>query len=144
MASSTASRDLFVDTSGLYALVDKRDAHHSAAREVVAKRVRAGRKLIVTECVVDETVTLAKARDGTHVALRVLDLIEQSMAIRVEWIGSDRFAATKAFFLRHADPGYSFTDCTSFVLMRELRIKQALTSDGHFPEAGFEASLPVR
>ena len=39
---------------------------------------------------------------------------------------------------------YSFADCASFVVMRELGLRQALTTDGHFHEAGFEALLPVR
>jgi predicted nucleic acid-binding protein len=56
-------------------------------------------------------------------------------------VGSTRFDATKAFFRKHSDHGYSFTDCTSFLVMRELHLTKALTSDGHFAEAGFEALL---
>lgn len=136
-----ASRDVFVDTSGLYALIDKQDANHVLARDTVTKRLHTGRRLIVTDYVVDEAVTLARSRGGTHVALRVLDLIEQSKGIRIEWIGPERFAATKMFLRKHSDHAYSFTDCSSFVLMRELALKQALTSDGNFREAGFEALL---
>ena len=40
-----------------------------------------------------------------------------------------------------ADHRYSFTDCSSFVLMAELGLKQALTTDRHFIEAGFQALL---
>jgi uncharacterized protein len=138
-----ASRDVFVDTSGLHALIDKRDANHTAAAAAASKRIRAGCKLVVTDYVVDETVTLAKVRGGHHVALRVLELLEQSVAIRMEWIGAERFRATKMFLRRHADHDYSFTDCTSFVIMRELGLRQALTSDRHFEEAGFEVLLPV-
>jgi hypothetical protein len=136
-----ARRDVFLDTSGLYALVDRKDAHHVAAREATVPIVRAGRRLILTEFIVSETVTLAKAQGGSHVALRVLDLIEQSAGIRIEWIGAARFDAVKAFVRRHADQAYSFTDCASFVLMRELKLPQALTTDHHFTEAGFEALL---
>ncbi len=139
-----AGREVFVDTSGLYALVDKKDAHHVRARRVVEKLLPTGRRLVVTDYVVSETVTLANARSGTRVALRVLDLIEQSAGIRIEWIGTSRFDATKRFFRKHADHAYSFTDCSSFVVMRELRLTQALTTDGHFAEAGFEALLPAR
>jgi uncharacterized protein len=138
-----ARRDVFADTSGLYALVDKRDTHHRAARDMVQRLVRTGRKLVVTDYIIDETVTLARARSGAHVALRVLDLIDRSGGIRIEWIGPARFEAAKLFVRRHADHEYSFTDCSSFVVMRELQLREALTSDGHFPQAGFEALLPL-
>lgn len=136
--------DVFVDTSGLYALVDKKDANFEAAKDEVGKVTRAGQRLVVTDYIIDEAVTLAKARSGARVALRILDLIEQSVGIRVERIDLGRFDEAKAFFRRHADHDYSFTDCSSFVLMRELGLGQALTSDRHFSEAGFEALLARR
>lgn len=138
-----AGREVLVDTSGLYALVDKKDASHAAARDVAAHLARQGRKLVVTDHIVSETVTLAKARSGARVALRVLDLIEQSVGVRVEWIDQARFDATKTYFRKHADHDYSFADCVSFVVMRELRLQQALTTDRHFREAGFEPLLAV-
>ncbi len=138
-----ARREVFADTSGLYALIDKNDAGHAAAREAVGKLLRGGRRLVVTDYVIDETVTLAKARGGPLVAGRVLDLVEQSRGIRIEWTGPERFESTRAFFLKHADHAYSFTDCSSFVVMRELRLTQALTTDRHFLEAGMEALLPI-
>lgn len=138
-----AKRDVFVDTSGLHALINKRDANHAAAAVLVGKRIRTGCKLVVTDYVVDEAVNLVKVRGGHHLALRVLELLEQSVAIRIEWIGAERFTATKMFLRKHADHDYSFTDCTSFVVMRELGLRQALTSDRHFQEAGFETLLPV-
>jgi predicted nucleic acid-binding protein len=138
-----ASREVFVDTSVLYALIDKRDSVHRAAREVVASLVQAGRRLVVSDYVVAESVNLANSRGGSTVARRVLDLIEQSAGVRMEWIGTDRFELTKTYFRKHADHGYSFTDCTSFVLMRQLRLAEALTTDKHFVEAGFRSLLPA-
>jgi predicted nucleic acid-binding protein len=52
-----------------------------------------------------------------------------------------RAEKARAWFFRHRDKDYSFTDCTSFVVMRELRVKEALTTDRHFRQAGF-LSLP--
>ena len=54
----------------------------------------------------------------------------------------ERFAEAGRFFLKHADHGYSFTDVTSIVIMRELSLRQAFTHDRHFSEAGFEILLP--
>ena len=132
-----AAPDAFIDTSALYALIDKRDAHHAAASDTVRALLRSGRLLVTSDYVVAETINLANARGGKHVALRILDLLERSAGIRVEWIGSLRFDQTKAFFRKHADHPYSFTDCSSFIVMRELRLIEALTTDRHFHQAGF-------
>lgn len=138
-----ARREVFADTSGLYALIDKNDAAHAAARDAVNRLLRGGSRLVVTDYVIDETVTLAKARGGALIAGRVLDLVEQSRGIRIEWIGPERFESTRAFFRRHADHAYSFTDCSSFIVMRELRVTRVLTTDRHFREAGMEPLLPT-
>lgn len=138
-----AANEVFADTSALYALIDRRDARHGAAREAVERIVRAGRLIVTTDYVVTETVNLANARGGKLVAGRVLDLIEQSAGIRVEWIGAERFTRTKAYFRRHADHDYSFTDCTSFIVMKEERLTEALTTDSHFVQAGFKPLMPV-
>jgi predicted nucleic acid-binding protein len=136
-----AGRDVFLDTSGLYALVDKKDAHHIAARAQVEKLLRLGRFLVLTDFIVTESMTLARARSGGAIAVRVLDLLEQSAGIRLEWVDRARFDATKAYFRKHVDQTFSFTDCSSFVVMRELRLREALTSDRHFARAGFDALL---
>lgn len=138
-----AASEVFADTSALYALVNRRDSGHAVAKEAVGRLVRAGRMIVTTDYIVAETVNLAGVRGGALVAGRVLDLIEQSAGIRVEWIGVERFVATKRFFRKHSDHGYSFTDCTSFVVMREERLTEALTTDRHFVAAGFRALLPT-
>jgi predicted nucleic acid-binding protein len=62
-------------------------------------------------------------------------------AFASNWIESGRFDKTKAFFRKHGDHRYSFTDCTSFVVMRELRLTEALTTDRHFAEAAMRPLL---
>ena len=92
---------------------------------------------MTTDAVVSETLTLARMRSGPLVAFRVLDLIEQSVGLRLEWVGTSRFDAAKAYFRRHTtDHRYSFTDCTSFIVMRELGIQQVITGDEHFEHVG--------
>ena len=135
-----ALEDVFADTSALYAFVNKRDAYHAEARRIVERLLHARRQL-ASDYVVTETVNLATARGGYLLGRRVLDLIDQTEGLRIEWIGVARFELAKAFFRKHADHSYSFTDCTSFVVMRELRVSEVLTSDHHFAEAGFRPLL---
>jgi len=139
--ASFMAADLFVDASGLYALADHNDPLRVRALRPVAAVVAAGSRLVLTDYILDETCTLAKARAGSYAALELLRLVEASAGFRMEWIGPDRFEATKAYFCKHADHDYSFTDCASFIVMRELRLRDALTSDRHFIEAGFRALL---
>jgi predicted nucleic acid-binding protein len=138
-----AVSEVFADTSALYALVNRRDFGHDAAKEAVGRLVRAGRKIVITDYVLAETLNLANARGGSLVASRVLDLVEQSAGIRMEWIGVERFGVATTFFRKHADHGYSFTDCTSFTVMKQEKLTEALTTDRHFREAGFKVLLPM-
>jgi predicted nucleic acid-binding protein len=137
------AREVFVDTSGLYALADHRDPSRVAVERCVAGLVKSGAGLVVSDYIVDEACTLAKARGGGYAAIRLLEILERSEGIRLVWIGEERFGVAKAFFRKHADHGYSFTDCSSFVLMSEMGIHDALSTDRHFVEAGFRCLLPV-
>jgi predicted nucleic acid-binding protein len=131
----------FVDTSGWYALIDRRDAWHATARAEVEALVAAGARIVTTDYVIDEACTLAKTRAGSHAAVRLLDLLRNTQGVTWEWVGSDRFSRAEVLFRKHRDQGYSFTDCTSFAVMREARLRRALTSDEHFRVAGFEPVL---
>jgi predicted nucleic acid-binding protein len=132
-----APRSVFVDTSGWYALIDRRDAGHGTVVAYVQEAVRAGTRLVTTDYVLDESCTLAKARAGSSMALRLLDLRAGTTALDLEWIDAERFRMAEAHFRRHDDQGFSFTDCTSFIVMRQLGVSEVITSDEHFRIAGF-------
>ncbi|MGC2222311.1 MAG: PIN domain-containing protein [Methylocella sp.] len=138
-----ASRRVFGDTSFFFALVAKRDPAHGAAVTAYEKLLRAGGRLVTTDYVVDETLTLTKARIDAPTSLSLLDRMERSESIDLEMLTGERFTASKQYFRKHSDHGFSFTDCTSFVVMRALEIHAALTTDRHFKEAGFEVLLPT-
>lgn len=138
-----ASRFVFGDASFFFALAAKRDAAHETAVSVFAALLQKQRRIVTTDYVLDEALTLTKARANAVVAIALLDRIEQSEAIELEMVSVSRFELAKSFFRKYADHGYSFTDCTSFVLMHELGIQDVMTTDRHFIEAGFRTLLPV-
>ena len=47
----------------------------------------------------------------------------------------------RQFMLKHLDQEFSFADCVSFVVMKELRLTDALATDTHFRIAGFNPLL---
>jgi len=55
----------------------------------------------------------------------------------VEHVTPERFSRAWRLRLRYHDkPRISFTDLTSFVVMRELELRQVLTGDAHFEQVG--------
>lgn len=132
------SGSVFVDTSGWYALIDRNDASHARVSAVVVELVRKGTRLVTTDYVVDESSTLAKARGGSAMAFRLLDVLNGTAALDWEWIGAERFERSETQFRKYHDQAFSFTDCTSFAVMRELDIAEAITTDEHFRVAGFQ------
>ena len=86
---------------------------------------------------VDETLTLLRLRLGLPAAERWWEQVEGRRVLRWESIGTTRAAKARALVFRFRDKSHSFTDCTSYVVMRELELREALTTDRQFVEAGF-------
>jgi predicted nucleic acid-binding protein len=131
-------RALFVDTAGWMACADAADPAHARARAARDEALTAGLVLMTTDYVVDETLTLLRMRLGLPAAEAWWSQVDASSRMKWQWIDATRAEKARALFFRHRDKDYSFTDCTSFVVMRELRLKQALTTDRHFRQAGFQ------
>ena len=135
------ARETFVDTSGFYAFLVKRDRMHSKAGDILRKAAKTKAPFVTTDYVLDETATLLKSRGHGHLVSAFLDAVFSSNACAVEWMDPDRFHSTRRFFEKHVDQAWSFTDCFSFSLMKELKIRNALTKDDHFRQAGFNPLL---
>lgn len=129
---------VFVDTSGWMMLADEGDPLHAAATGFREQWMATGGEFVTTDYVADETLTLVRVRLGIDAAERWWQTVEGSPRVRWEIIRSDRAARARAWFFRWRDHAYSLTDCTSFVVMQELRLRRALTGDHHFATAGFE------
>jgi uncharacterized protein len=130
-------RLLFVDTAGWMAMADESDPLHRAALRVRDKHLEKAGLLVTTDYVMDESLTLIRVRIGLDAAGAFWEQTSESPRLRWERIDTRRFQAAKEWFFRWKDKSFSFTDCTSFVVMRELHLKKALTCDRHFRDAGF-------
>ena len=129
---------VFVDTAGWMACADEADPAHQRARQARDATLEAGNVLVTTDYVIDETLTLIRVRLGLPAAKSWWSQLEGSSRLRWEWIGETRAEKARHLFFRYRDKSYSFTDCTSFVVMKEFKLKQALTTDRHFRQMGFD------
>lgn len=129
------SEPLFVDTSAWFALANRRDPDHAAARS--ALEACTGR-LVSSNFVFDETVTLCLHRLGRDAALRVGEMLRGGDTVDLARATAADEAAAWKLFLQRADQRYSFTDCVSFVIMKRLEIRRAAALDEDFRREGFE------
>ncbi|OGA45737.1 MAG: hypothetical protein A3F74_08265 [Betaproteobacteria bacterium RIFCSPLOWO2_12_FULL_62_58] len=133
---------LFVDTSAWFAFVNRADPDH----KVVAALLDAFKgRLVASNFVFDETVTLCLYRLGHAAAELVGQALRDSSQVDLVRVTPGDETAAWQLFRERADKQYSFTDCTSFVLMRRLDLKTAAALDDDFAGEGFEQlPLPVR
>lgn len=136
-----ALADVFMDSAGFLALWDAGDEFHAAALRLQKSLLGRQRRFLTTEYIVDETVTLLLVRHSHSAAADFLRTLERSEMLRLEWIDPARFHTGAEWFRKHSDKEWSFTDCVSFAVMRELRVRDAFTTDHHFRQAGFNPLL---
>ncbi len=130
-------KGLFVDTAGWMACADQADPQHARACDARDAALKKGEVLVTTDYVVDETLTLIRKRLGLGAAEAWWEQVDGSSRLRWESIDWARAEKARGIFFRYSDKDYSFTDCTSFVVMQELRLRQVLTTDDHFRQMGF-------
>ena len=125
---------LFVDTSAWFAFANRADPEHEEVRRLL--RQFDGR-LVTSNFVFDELVTLCQARAGHALAGRVgAVLLDPEVVDLVRLTPVDEQRAW-ALFLARPEQGYSFTDCSSFVLLRRLALTRVAALDEDFAREGF-------
>ena len=132
---------LFVDTSALLALVNARDDNHSSAI-AFRERLRQGKTqfklLIISNYIFDETMTLLRTRVGHNSALSLGEAIRGSKIFRMRWITPELDGEAWNIFAKYRDTDFSYTDCTSFALMRMEGIETVFGYDEHFGQFGIQ------
>ena len=129
--------NIFVDTSGFFALLSTQDTDHRAAAKIMGEAAREGTRLVTSDYVLSESSTLLKARGGVHLCERLLVTVAHSAKLSVVHVTPELFDQTAALFLNRKDQAFSFADCSSFCIMRRQGLVRVLTRDRHFAVEGF-------
>jgi predicted nucleic acid-binding protein len=131
-------KSIFLDTGYLIALLSKRDMRHNDA--IAAASVYIGR-FVTTDLVLTElanSLSLPSYRSSVVAAIKRIRLDTDTEVVSFTPEGMDK--ALELFGSRR-DKSWGLTDCFSFVVMKDKHIRQALTFDNHFRQAGFETPL---
>jgi predicted nucleic acid-binding protein len=128
---------VFLDTTAVMSLFDGRDTHHNESKTTFEKVLETRTKMALTDYILDECITTILARVDHRTAMRAGEFILNSRTIDLIWLDNAQKLAAWDYFKKHDDQGFSFTDCTSFVLMKEMKISHYISFDDHFKQAGF-------
>lgn len=127
---------IFIDTSAFLAIENRRDTHHSKALRYRDACLRDHERFITSDYVLDESYTIIRLRAGHATAVQFGEAIRSSQLIHIEHITPEIIEKSWRVFKTYGDHEFSFTDCTSFILMERLRMNTAFTFDDHFLQYG--------
>jgi len=130
---------IFADTGGWFALFVPWDANHSAAQ--CWHRGNA-EPVLTTDYIVDEVLTLMKARREYARAVSLGTLLFGGDLARLHRLTDDQMRRAWDVFRTFTDKDWSFTDCTSKVVMKDLGITIAFSFDQHFRQFGTITVVP--
>lgn len=136
-----ATRTVLLDTSYVIALVNSDDAHYDRAKDLDAQLLRSDAQLVLHWGILLE---IGDGFAGINLRQKASDLIEAFLseeAYTVVPLSSGLLLASLDLFKARQDKDWGLTDCTSFLIMDELGISDALTADQHFVQAGYRALL---
>lgn len=126
---------LFVDTSGLFAAIDRSDIQHSDAKATLERLLREKVEMHTTSYVLLEMLALLQARIGLPAAIA----FEQDMKpiLRIIWMTDVLHQRAFQRLVTKQQRKLSLVDCASFVVMEELELTSVFGYDTHFAKEGF-------
>jgi predicted nucleic acid-binding protein len=133
---------IFIDTSAFIALIDTSDKNHNTAKQFFDGAVKNGTRFFTSNYVVCETLNYLRAKISHEIAVMFFENIKKSRIIEVKPITNSNEEQAFMIFRDYTDKDFSFTDCTSFALMRAISINHAFAFDRHFAQVRDFRKLP--
>ena len=124
----------FLDTGAIYSLADPRDLDHAAVRAVYNDPERT---FILHELILVEAFSLLTKRLHKQAAFRTVGAFRLSARVEKTPLTPDLLEAGWERCRRFADKEWDWIDCVSFELMEHRGVREALSLDRHFAQAGF-------
>jgi predicted nucleic acid-binding protein len=134
---------VLVDSGGWIAEISRRDQHHETSVALFRRAVEERTPLVTTNLIVAEVYRQLLHRAGIRVARRVLELVEMSRLLTLEFVTAEHHRRARDWLQRLDDQPLTYTDAVSFAVMTARRCRFVLGFDHHFEIAGFELWRPT-
>lgn len=133
--------EVFLDTAYAIALSSEKDEYHERAIDLAGKLEQASTRLITTRAVQLEIGNALSKQRYRHAAVQLLDSLEADPTVEIITLSETLYAQAFQLYRERRDKEWGLVDCTSFVVMKERNITEALTTDEHYQQAGFRVLL---
>ena len=130
---------IFVDTSIWFSAHIVEDLHYEQSEALPAKPAD---RLVTTDYVIDELLTLLLVRGHRPVARMLGPLLFSESMAEIIWVNQEDVEAAWHLFDAYTDKKWSFTDCVSYAVMKRLGIREAFALDDDFRQFGFVSVKP--
>jgi uncharacterized protein len=131
---------IFVDTGAWYALAIASDPDHKAAKSFAASITE---PLATPDYIVDELLTLFAVRGQKHKGIEWIQEVLRRGGADVLRVSDEDLENALQLYEKFNDKAWSFTDCTSYVVMQRLSVKPAFSFDHHYRQFGFVSVVPT-
>ena len=134
-------REVFADTGYWIAITNPRDDLHQRAQYIVHQL--GSRQIVTSDMVLAEFLNHMShiGRYERHLAVETVRGLRANSAVKIVPQTTTQFWAATERYRERLDQNWSLTDCSSFLIMEQRRIQEALAHDRYFVQAGFRALL---
>ena len=132
-------KPVFADTSFYVALLNSADDRHQEAKAWGESYFGA---VVVTEYVLIELGNFFCRQDNRSLFVEFLPSLLADPDTIIVPAATDLFQRGFSLYANRPDKDWSLTDCVSFVVMKQRKLTEALTTDHHFRQAGFKVLMP--
>jgi uncharacterized protein len=131
-----------IDTGAIYAIATTGDMHHQEAAQFMKNWVKRDGIFFLSDLVFIETMTLAKRRLGTDVAIRLGCELRENPVF--SWISLSPALEQETWtaFRNYDDKDWSYTDCELLILVKKMKIADVFSFDNHFRQMAGVRCLP--
>lgn len=134
---------VFIDTSALFALLIPSDIHHQ--RSITWIKENESKEILTTDYILDELYTLILKETNNKIwTIQTINRFNTSEWLsEIVFITQEDFLQAQQVFMAYDDKGWSFTDCTSKIIIERLGIPEAFAFDQHFNQFGNVSVVPI-
>lgn len=130
---------IFVDTGAWFAVTVPSDPNHPKAKTWMQQNQF---PLLTTDYVIDETLTLLRARGELQRSIALGNAFFSGALAQIHYLTQDDIQVAWQIFQQFSDKQWSFTDCSSKIIIEKFNCKEAFAFDHHFRQFGSVIVVP--